>query len=37
MSNTAVEIRAYAEAHGVTVSSKATKAQMLEAIEGARS
>ncbi len=35
MSNTAAEIRAYAEAHGVDVPSKATKAQMLAAIEGA--
>ena len=35
MSNTAAEIRAYAEGHGVPVPSKATKAQMLAAIEGA--
>lgn len=35
MSSTAAEIRAYAESHGVAVASKATKAQMLEAIEGA--
>jgi hypothetical protein len=35
MSNTAAEIRAYAEANGIDVPSKATKAQMLEAIEGA--
>lgn len=35
MSNTAAEIRAYAEARGVSVPSKATKAQMLAAIEGA--
>lgn len=35
MSNTAAEIRAYAEANGIDVPSKATKAQMLAAIEGA--
>lgn len=35
MSNTAAEIRAHAEALGVTVPAKATKAQMLAIIEGA--
>lgn len=35
MSNTAAEIRAYAEANGIHMPSKATKAQMLAAIEGA--
>lgn len=35
MSNTAAEIRAYAEANGIEVPSKATKAEMLAAIEGA--
>lgn len=35
MSNTAAEIRAYAAAAGVEVPSKATKAEMLAAIEGA--
>ena len=35
MSNTASEIRAYAEANGIEVPSKATKAQMLAAIEEA--
>lgn len=35
MSNTAAEIRAYAEANGIKVPSKATKAEMLAAIEGA--
>ena len=34
MSNTAAEIRAYAEEHDIDVPSKATKAQMLAAIEG---
>lgn len=34
MSNTAAEIRAYAEGHGIDVPSRATKAQMLAAIEG---
>lgn len=34
MSNTAAEIRAYAEAAGVGLPAKATKAQMLAAIEG---
>lgn len=33
MSNTAAEIRAYADAIGVGVPAKATKAEMLEAIE----
>lgn len=32
MSNTADEIRAYAEAHGIEVPFKATKAEMLELI-----
>lgn len=32
MSNTAAEIRAWAEARGVAVGARATKAQMLEAI-----
>ena len=35
MSNTAAEIRAYAEENGIDLPSRATKAQMLEAIEGA--
>lgn len=35
MSNTAAEIRAYAEGAGVTLPSRATKAEMLAAIEGA--
>lgn len=35
MSNTAAEIRAYAEVNGIKVPSKATKAVMLAAIEGA--
>lgn len=35
MSNTAAEIRAYAEANGIDVPSKATKAQMLDLIGGA--
>lgn len=34
MSNTAAEIRAYAEEHGIDVPARATKAQMLAAIEG---
>ena len=34
MSNTAAEIRAYAAEHGIDVPSRATKAQMLAAIEG---
>lgn len=37
MSNTAAEIRAYAESLGLSVPSKATKAQMLEIVEGASS
>lgn len=37
MSNTAAEIRAHAEALGVTVPAKASKARMLELIEGASS
>lgn len=37
MSNTAAEIRAYAEGLGVTVPAKASKARMLELIEGASS
>ena len=36
MSNTAAEIRAYAESLGLSVPSKATKAQMLEIVEEAR-
>lgn len=35
MSNTAAEIRAYAEAAGVKVGAKASKASMLAAIEEA--
>lgn len=35
MSSTAAEIRAYADALGVSVPTKATKAEMLAAIEGA--
>lgn len=34
MSSTASEIRAYAEVRGIEVPSRATKAQMLAAIEG---
>ncbi len=36
MSDTAAEIRAYAERSGVEVPPRATKAQMLAAIEEAR-
>lgn len=36
MSDTAAEIRAYAEEAGVVLPPKATKAQMLAAIEEAR-
>ena len=35
MSDTAAEIRAYAEAAGIELPARATKAQMLSAIEGA--
>ena len=35
MSNTASEIRAHAEAHGIEARPKATKAQMRAAIEEA--
>lgn len=35
MGNTAAEIRAYAEAAGVRVPAKASKAAMLALIEGA--
>ena len=37
MSNTAAEIRAYAEGLGVSVPAKASKARMLELIEEASS
>lgn len=35
MSDTAAQIRSYAAEHGIDVPSKATKAQMLAAIEEA--
>lgn len=35
MSNTAAEIRSYAESAGIDLPSRATKAEMLAAIEGA--
>ena len=34
MSNTAADIRSYAEANGIELPAKATKAQMLAVIEG---